>query len=152
MPRFGPGRGYALTLSAPTSYYSANTAYPFVKVNHKAVCHLYPGWNLIGTPNYQSITWNTSAIRVRRPNPSNNSQVVPGSDGTVSAPYDEPLSQAASEDVIDDHAWTYDDQHLIEQNPGPGDYNQIQPLNAYWIYVHVHAQENQELELLLPSS
>lgn len=145
VPRFGPGRGYEVSTSAATSFYSASVSYPFTKPNHKAVCHLFHGWNLIGTPNYQAITWNTSTFRVRRPNTSNNSQVVVGNDGS---PYDEPLSQAAAEGIIDDHAMSFDRTHVIQQNPAPGVYTQIQPLNAYWIYVY----SKDDLDLLVPAA
>lgn len=67
VPRMGPGRGYFVTLANPvnTGY---NATLPFQKANHRMPVHLKSGWNTIGVPGHNPITWNPQTFRVATEN------------------------------------------------------------------------------------
>jgi len=144
VPRIGPGRGYWLyTTSSHTATYPG--VYPFVKTAHKVVAHLYPGWNLIGTPGNNSVAWNWDNIQVRYYN-TNVTNATSGGMEIIKS-----LTQAAAANWIKPYAQRY--------NTGSGLYeyvtdtrssspsssiHQLSPAEGYWI------QSLVECELLLP--
>ena len=62
-PRFGPGKAYIVILSNPvdTGY---NACLPFQKADHLFPVHLKPGFNGIGVPGHNVITWNPNTFYV----------------------------------------------------------------------------------------
>ena len=67
VPRMGPGRGYFVQFSSPVSTVYAATL-PFQKPTHRMPVHLKPGYNLIGVPGHNPITWNRQTFHVATEN------------------------------------------------------------------------------------
>ncbi len=127
-PSATPGRGF--WASFPTSG-GTGACGTIPAQNQSVTIHLYAGWNLIGQPFVNSVTWDVSAITV-----------VP-TPGTAAQPLED------SGDEVADYAWGWDPAKasyylVMDSNFASGTVGQLAPWQAYWIRAY------QECDLILP--
>jgi hypothetical protein len=125
-----PGRGF-------WAYFeSASLPYGTIPPqNQPSTIRLHPGWNLIGTPFINEVTWDLSKITVREPG----SEAKPlGEMGTVAAGY----LWGWQQDPIDPGNGSY---YLVyDAALVPGVENKMKPWRGYWIKAY------KECDLILP--
>ncbi len=122
-----PGRGFWARFAAGGGSTPRGTIPP---QDQPKTIHLYPGWNIIGTPFVNSVTWDLLAIQV---------QPVGGA----------PTALRYAADVVAYYAWGWDPvQHAYYLVMDPpvlrSSVGKLDPWKAYWIRAY------RECDLILP--